>query len=142
LRQAYDYWQDQPGNYFPNARVTPMHKRPGTWHPQGTLSQVGSSSYGQLTRSCSTPLVKGGVPHNQIALFPGPTCFRRSSPCQLVTGIVAFRENCQQPARNNKNVIPRTVATDSQMVNCDRFSHRQVIHILLQRKQTSHKEDA
>jgi hypothetical protein len=29
LRQAYDYWQDQPGNYFPILlRKAPINKRP------------------------------------------------------------------------------------------------------------------
>jgi hypothetical protein len=44
------------------------------------------------------------------------------------TEIMAFRENYTQPAEHPKDV--RTVMADSQVVNCNRFSYQQVIHIL------------
>ena len=41
---------------------------------------------------------------------------------------MAFRENYQQPA-SSKDVA--AVTADSRVVNCNRFSYQQVIHILL-----------
>jgi hypothetical protein len=37
LRQAYDYWQDQPGNYFPEAHPAFIAKaaQPLLTNPQG-----------------------------------------------------------------------------------------------------------
>jgi hypothetical protein len=44
------------------------------------------------------------------------------------TKIMVFRENYQQPALSHRQ---STVTADSQVVNCNRFSYQQVIHILL-----------
>jgi len=41
---------------------------------------------------------------------------------------MAFRENYSQPAEHPEDV--RTVMADSQVVNCNRLSYQQVIHIL------------
>jgi hypothetical protein len=46
---------------------------------------------------------------------------------QAATEIMAFRENYQQPVTS---LGCRTVAADSQVVKCDRFSYQQVIHII------------
>jgi len=45
--------------------------------------------------------------------------------------MAALRENYQQPAKVSKD--DSTIAADSQVVNCDRFSHRRLVHILHQR---------
>ena len=41
---------------------------------------------------------------------------------------MAFKENYQQPVNIKKMLT--AVAVDSQVVNCNRFSYQQVIHIL------------
>lgn len=41
---------------------------------------------------------------------------------------MAFKENYQQPVNTKK--MSTAVAVDSQVVNCNRFSYQQVIHIL------------
>jgi hypothetical protein len=47
---------------------------------------------------------------------------------QRATEIMVFKENYTQPAEHPKDV--RTVMADSQVVNCNRLSYQQVIHIL------------
>jgi hypothetical protein len=48
-------------------------------------------------------------------------------PVGLATRMAALRENYQQPAKVNED--DSTVAADSQVDNCNRFSYQQVIHI-------------
>jgi hypothetical protein len=47
---------------------------------------------------------------------------------KIATEIMAFIENYTQPAEHPEDV--RTAMADSQVVNCNRFSYQQVIHIL------------
>lgn len=62
-------------------------------------------------------------------LVPDLTNFKHTSPCHnKVTEIVAFSENYQQPVEQIE--LLRTVAADSQVINCNRFSYQQGIHIL------------
>jgi len=98
------------------------------------------------------PLSQVGVRHQQLKIQMRPRnafhgCTSKSepaneTPCSPIsqisdtllpvtvkaTAIMAFRENYSQPAEHPEDV--RTVMADSQVVNCNRFSYQQVIHIL------------
>src|SRR6266700_2014578 len=61
-------------------------------------------------------------------LFPDLTNFRHTSPCRNDRDHGLQRE--LHTTGRAPNGYPRTVVADSQIVNCDRFSYQQVIHIL------------
>src|ERR1700729_3897437 len=67
--------------------------------------------------------------HDQTTLSLDLTKFKHTSPCPLQTAIVAFGGDYQRPTAPERHA---TVTADPRVVYLtDRFSHRQVIHILL-----------
>lgn len=77
----------------------------------------------------STSLSKANC---QNTLFPGLTNFRHTSPSRRSNRDHGLQRELS--ATGTKRQARRTVATDSRVVNCNRFSYQQVIHILLHRK--------
>jgi len=94
LRQAYDYWQDQPGNYFPNHQI--LGGSCATFLGQEFISLIQKISL-------NLSVEKDVPPHDQeiekTALFPDLTSFRCiASCCFSATKITPFRENYLQSA--------------------------------------------
>ena len=67
--------------------------------------------------------------NNQNALFPGLTNFRHTSPGHRSNQDHGLQR--ELPTTGKQTKLARTVAADSQVVNCNRFSYQQVIHIHL-----------
>jgi hypothetical protein len=131
LRQAYDYWQDQPGNYFPDAppkrRKRPVLATFDSRFPGREFSlddrRLGHSS-SRLSAQERTCVPKPAaeppcspVSHISSTLLPVAAKRQRSWPSERTTN-------------NRHSVERRTVAADSRVVSCNRFSYQQVIHIL------------
>jgi hypothetical protein len=138
LRQAYDYWQDQPGNYFPIKAPLSM-KRDRPFNPYLLCDRTSHfdgrefSSEGQLIQLQPRMVFPRRVlAKTRSAIEPPCSPFSQIPDALLhvteATQIVAFRENYQQPAQETKAL--RTVEADSQLVNCSRISYQQVIRIL------------
>ena len=133
MRQAYDYWQDQPGNYFPSLHprgcnclilVGKPRSQSGVHHLKVERSEcdpVKFSSFAALLTTLSQ-LSNHLVPrsHKFQAHFNLSQKQQKSWPSKRTT-------NDQQYQYRH-----RTVKADSQVIKCSRFSYQQVIHILQQ----------
>ena len=144
MRQAYDYWQDQPGNYYPKRDEAPS--TPRYWLPSRVFSLGRSSSMAfkvnlrnQFEKSKtittsppSAPLERTSESHGPRIRPPCSSISQNSSallPVLKGTEIVAFGEDYQRPAAPERHA---TVAADPRSgYLTDGFGHRQVIHILL-----------
>ena len=114
MRQAYDYWQDQPGNCFPTAEVTftcCKHPVPTLPHQSGKAFQGGCLLQGPNAPHTQSALwsvaVMLGLPQQSVQ---APTQQAMGTPYPLVsqalgtdlpvyeTRITAFSEDYHGPA--------------------------------------------
>jgi len=133
LRQAYDYWQDQPGNYFPTRfrghRLT--HVR------QALAFTMWSSStfYVWTHRSLRmpSPKVRSGVqpssnPRNGVTSFPVLARLKQDPPVPIRNrGHPPLMRTTRRPA------TPERLTRSWRIPKCfdrTRFDHRQATHLL------------
>jgi hypothetical protein len=145
LRQAYDYWQDQPGNYFP--KTTSVAHRLLTVC-RGALSAFTTWSSSTFVHSGPTaacrrlPSPRGGVQATSNPQMASP-CFPFSHVLSKIplsrgeTKVTALGEDYQRPATPERHA---TDVADPLVVSCIRIDHRQAIHLLQHRSIASHKD--
>ena len=113
MRQAYDYWQDQPGNYFPFNTNRTRRGFPGRWSSSTIerirLQHIHGFCLGILT--VSGPAIE--PPCHRSHIFQ--THFSLSL---FQTEIMAYGEDYQQPASYTE--ISCTVTADLQVYSCKR----------------------
>lgn len=146
MRQAYDYWQDQPGNYSSaNAPVLPKGPtRPCLPIKKGFPPSVRKAgvSYTMIKLE-NRRTHKGHTSSTKAQRFPSisnffshlvPPISHISSSFLPVTDrnrpatqIMTFDEDYQRPATLRERL---TVAADPRVVNAFRLGHRQLIHTL------------
>jgi hypothetical protein len=107
LRQAYDYWQDQPGSYFHSSKALCYRRAQSCRQPILTLERIKSflrlrSSLTSSFRLCflwasDEAIAKHPTKALQAAKFLDLTGFKHTSPCSWInkTEIVAFGEDYQ-----------------------------------------------
>ena len=78
MRQAYDYWQDQPGNYFPAAEVEFTHRK----HPLLTSHIEAGSFLGWafVTRLEMPPHLKCSLVHRSCTQLSTVKCTGKIQP--------------------------------------------------------------
>ena len=145
MRQAYDYWQDQPGNYFPKPLSWPSLTH---GMPRGTL-RFRDVEFVNFCFTSNRPIAacgrlppQGGYKRHQNPQMASP-CFPFSHVSSKIpssrgeTKVTALDEDYQRP------VTPERRATDMAdplVVSCIRIDHRQAIHLLHHRSIASHKD--
>ena len=136
MRQAYDYWQDQPGNYFSLSCPAITRKQQQALLTYARTAQAfGTGSFINKIVSIQ-PQPKAsflrGVLDNQKPAAKTPY-----SPISQISNTlppVAIKRQRWWSLKRTTSNQPKseddsTIAADSQVVSCDRFSHRQAIHI-------------
>ncbi len=143
MRQAYDYWQDQPGNYFPHRPTdgpTPVHGVPGDAFPDGSSSTTSVKTTFAHETSQDNPMVVtfGLSTYSSLSLKVGSLDppFSPRTPISQVSGtlpLVAFtnEDHALQRRLPAIGTIPKAAPTtaDLRVVNHLRSGHRQAIHI-------------
>ena len=143
MRQAYDYWQDQPGNYFPTAEVESTCCK----HPLLTSNVKAGSFLGWafVTRlrmpshtKCSFPLQLQLAFHNKVykhhatgngnTLSPGLTGFGHRSPCPRRQGSPPSERTTIDRQHLQGTRQPRWIP--KWLIDEAGLAHRQLIHIL------------
>jgi hypothetical protein len=115
LRQAYDYWQNQPGNYLerggPEARAIPPRGEAGLFHDQGTPegaipNEGGSRSQAHRDRQ-RHPIAPTEFPKARSA-----TRRMWASPIRGVTSATQAEGPLQEPARGGlRQGVPPQVSS-------------------------------
>ena len=144
MRQAYDYWQDQPGNYYSNREQSQSDRH--------TRAGALSDGWVFVTRLCDLPLKSDRTRpatafRAQHVLAVEQASSR--SPCfpisQVSDQLSWFIEPKSRPS-------VRTTSQPAAPVRCaqsrripewlfaNRFGHRQAIHILQHCRHESHKD--
>ena len=141
MRQAYDYWQDQPGNYFPShPRGRFLHRRR---HPEGhvsrwefvkttTISQDLATTPPRLSRLSTYSPFDFGAGHS-ISLYPRS---HKSQGHLSPSGSDEDRTLQRGLPATGGALEARTITADPHVVDRIRFGHRQAIHISLRRRRT------
>ncbi len=128
MRQAYDYWQDQPGNYFPHRPTdgpTPVHGVPGDAFPDGSSSTTSVKTTFAHETSQDNPMVVtfGLSTYSSLSLKVGsldPPLFplvprshksQERFPSSLSqTKITPFKEDYQRSAPSQRQRRPRRIS--------------------------------
>src|SRR6202050_613569 len=100
LRQAYDYWQDQPGNYYPKRDEAPS--TPRYWLPSRVFSLGRSSSMAfkvnlrnQFEKSKTITTSPPSAPLERTSESHGP---RIRPPCS--SNLTKFERTSPRPQRD------------------------------------------
>ena len=144
MRQAYDYWQDQPGSYFstPPSRTGPrrytasrktpfptvVHQIP-CFKPSDPSPAVHDLSVYRRTRIVILPEVDPA----RSPRTPDLTRLRNASPSPSNKDRTLRR---RLPAIGFTHDEVRTITADPQVIDRLRFGHRQAVHISLHRRPT------
>jgi hypothetical protein len=135
LRQAYDYWQDQPGNYFPRLAVKEQQQATKYSAAKGHLSLqefISDSNYFQ-------PLVENPV-RKQLLMFPRLQIENRLVPRSHIIQTHCFlllqqklrssgRTTCNQQNKESHDFLFTKSRWILKCTKCNKLSHQQVVHI-------------
>ena len=104
MRQAYDYWQDQPGNYLPKPDANAQCTRPRLFGKQNgvsfTISSLHNSMFGGAPEPRST-----GLRHSHLTRLP------RSVP---------FLANAMQQSRTDRtHTVLQQIALHKGSLRCE-----------------------
>jgi len=124
LRQAYDYWQDQPGNYYPKRlerRLKAALLAPSRVFSLGWSSSTNPKSPSDSKGKAATvglPSASGAYKRVPLSMVKPPCSSISQSSSALLpvlkeTEIVAFGEDYQQPATPERHAA---VAADPRVV--------------------------
>jgi hypothetical protein len=141
LRQAYDYWQDQPGNYFPT-------------HFRGhrLLACVKNTRFRDVEFVNTThiyldpPQLKVAFPRGTTNLeptsgatsFPTLTCLKQDPPLLQGAEVTAFDEGYPTTGPPKRHAQSWRILKG---FDCIRFDHRQAFHLLQQRSKAHPTKD-
>jgi hypothetical protein len=144
LRQAYDYWQDQPGNYFPTRfrghRLLACVKALA-FTMQSSSIQPTYPDPPQLKGAFSLHVRRGTTnlkPASDVTSFPTLTCLKQDPPVLQGAEVTTFDEGYLTTGPPKRHTRSWRILKG---LNCIRFDHRQSIHLLQQSSKAHPTED-